>query len=148
MQRDLDELERDGLIEVVTPGGKPQRYRRLGEYMHEDELIWEYTLRQVRELITEAVPARRLERPWERLLHEPDGPLLDEWWVRIVPDSLRLRPVELFPEVLEAVLTGLRKDCTLEVWYENARGERGPALLHPPGPCPTGADALPRCPAE
>lgn len=131
LQRDLDELVKTDRIQVVNPGGKPLRYRRLGEDVHEDELIWEYTLRQVRDLIAEAVPARRLERLWERLLHELDGPLLDEQRVRIVPDSLRLRPVELYPEVLEAVIQALAKYCPLQVLYEDAEGVRGEAVIHP-----------------
>ena len=131
LQRDLDELVRTERIQVVNPGGKPLRYRRLGEDVHEDKLVWEYTLRQVRDLIAEAVPARRLERLWERLLHELDGPLLDEQRVRIVPDSLRLRPVALYPQVLEAVIRALAQSCALGVLYEDAAGQRGEAVIHP-----------------
>lgn len=131
LQRDLDELVKTERVQVVNPGGKPLRYRRLGEDVHEDKLVWEYTLRQVRDLIAEAVPARRLERLWERLLHELDGPLLDEQRVRIVPDSLRLRPVALYPQVLEAVIRALAQSCALQVLYEDAAGQRGEAVIHP-----------------
>ena len=131
LQRDLDELVKTHRIQVVNPGCKPLRYRRLGEDVHEDGLIWEFTLRQVKDLIAEAVPARRLERLWERLLHEVDGPLLDEQRVRIVPDSLRLRPVALYPEVLEAVIRALAQACALKVLYEDALGHRGEAVIHP-----------------
>lgn len=131
LQRDLDELVRTERVQVVNPGGKPLRYRRLGEDAHGDELIWEYTLRQVRDLIAEAVPARRLERLWERLLHEFDDPVLDERRLRIVPDALRLRPVELFPQVLEAVIRSLAQYCPLQVLYEDAEGVRGEAVIHP-----------------
>lgn len=131
LQRDLDELVKTHRIQVVNPGCKPLRYRRLGEDVHEDGLIWEFTLRQVKDLIAEAVPARRLERLWERLLHEVDGPLLDEQRVRIVPDSLRLRPVALYPEVLEAVIRALAQACALKVLYEDALGHRGEVVIHP-----------------
>ena len=131
LQRDLDELVKTERVQVVNPGGKPLRYRRLGEDVHEDKLVWEYTLRQVRDLIAEAVPARRLERLWERLLHELDGPLLDEQRVRIVPDSLRLRPVALYPQVLEAVIRALAQSRALGVLYEDAAGQRGEAVIHP-----------------
>ena len=35
------------------------------------------------------------------------------------------------PRVLEAVITALQKDCALEVRYEDARGQRATARLHP-----------------
>jgi len=131
LQRDLDELVKAGRIAAVNPGGKPLRYRRSGEDLSEDTLIWEYTLKQIRDLVAEAVPARRLDRLWERLLHELDGPVLDERRLRVVPDNLRLRPVELYPEVLEAVIRALAKYCPLQVLYEDAEGVRGEAVIHP-----------------
>lgn len=71
----------------MNPGGKPRRYRRLGDDPVEDPLIWQYSLQQVRDLIAEVVPTRQFDRLWERLLHELDGPLLDAQRLRIVPDS-------------------------------------------------------------
>ncbi|MEA1051263.1 WYL domain-containing protein [Lamprobacter modestohalophilus] len=131
LQRDLEALVKDGRIEAVNPGGKPLRYRRMGHEVDEDVLIWEYTLRQVRDLIAEAVPKRQLDRLWERLLHEGDCPLLSDQQLRVVPDSLRLRPVELYPEVLHAVISALAQQCALQVVYRNAAGERSRPLLHP-----------------
>ncbi|MBK8636884.1 MAG: WYL domain-containing protein [Chromatiaceae bacterium] len=131
LQRDLMDLLKEGRIAAVNPGGKPLRYRRLGDDLAEDPLIWEYTLRQVRDLIAEAVPERRLDRLWERLLHEVEGPLLDARRLRCVPDTLRLRPVELYPELLQAVVQALAQRRALLIQYQDAAGERGEAVIHP-----------------
>ena len=131
LQRDLDELSKDGRIEAANPGGKPLHYRRCAEDPDEDPLIWQYTLQQIRDLVAEAVPVRRLDRLWQRLLSELDGPLLDEKRLRIVPDNFRLQPVELYTPVLQAVITALVQRTALKVLYENAAGERAEAELHP-----------------
>ena len=131
MQRDLDELVRDGLIEVVNPGGKPQRYRQVSNQRLQDEVDWQYLLSHIRDLVQDLLPQRRLDRFWNRLQQALDSPLLDERKLRLVPDTLRLCPPEIHAGVLEAVISALLKDCVLEILYENARGERGQALLHP-----------------
>ncbi|MFZ1536748.1 MAG: WYL domain-containing protein [Chromatiaceae bacterium] len=131
LQRDLLDLLKEGRIAAVNPGGKPLRYRRLGDDLAEDPLIWQYTLQQVKDLIAEAVPARRLDRLWERLLHEVEGPLLDAQRLRCVPDTLRLRPVELYPDLLQAVIQALAQGLALQIHYQDAEGERGEAVIHP-----------------
>ncbi|MFZ1575784.1 MAG: WYL domain-containing protein [Chromatiaceae bacterium] len=131
LQRDLMDLLKEGRIAAVNPGGKPLRYRRLGDDVTEDPLIWQYTLQQVKDLIAEAVPARRLDRLWERLLHEVEGPLLDARRLRCVPDTLRLRPVELYPDLLQAVIQALAQGLALQIHYQDAEGERGEAVIHP-----------------
>ena len=72
-----------------------------------------------------------MDRLWQRLLTEIDGPLLDEQRLRVVPDNLRLRPVELSPNVLQSVITALAQRCALQVLYENADEERSEARIHP-----------------
>ena len=131
LQRDLETLVQDGRIEAVNPGSKPLRYRRLGDTLDDDAAVWEFTLRQVRDLIAEAIPKRQLDRLWERLLHDRDRPLLTDQQLRVVPDSLRLRPVELYPDVLHAVITALAQHCALQVVYQNANDERSTPILHP-----------------
>lgn len=131
LQRDLETLVKDGRIEIVNPGGKPLRYRRISDTLDDDALIWDFTLRQVRDLIAEAVPKRQLDRLWERLLYERDRPLLSDQQLRVVPDSLRLRPVELYPDVLHAVISALAQRCALQVVYKNASDERSTPILHP-----------------
>ncbi len=133
MQRDLDELEHAGLAEVINPGGKPQRYRQVSAVLPEDEADWQYVLSHIHDLVHDLLPQQRLDRVWQRLLRELDGPLLDERKLRLVPDNLRLCPPAIYAGVLEEVLTALLKECVLEVLYENARGERGTASLHPQG---------------
>jgi hypothetical protein len=131
MQRDLDELVVEGLIEVVNPGGKPQRYRQLGDELLEDQADWQYLMSHIHDLVHDLLPHKRLDRFLDRMYRALDGPLLDERKLRLVPDTLRLCPPEIHAGVLEAVLTALLKDCVLEILYENARGQRGAALIHP-----------------
>ena len=131
LQRDLEELLKDGRIEAVNPGGKPLRYRRCNDDPDEDPLIWQYTLQQIHDLIAEAVPSRRLDRLWRRLLSDLDGPLLDEQRLRIIPDNLRLQPVELYPDILQAVIMALAQRCSLRILYEDAEAVRGEARIHP-----------------
>jgi hypothetical protein len=131
LQRDLETLVKDNRIEIVNPGGKPLRYRRTSDVLDNDSAIWEYTLCQVHDLIAEVVPKRQLDRLWERLLYEHDRPLLSDQQLRVVPDSLRLRPVELYPDVLHAVISALAQRCALEVIYKNADDERSTPILHP-----------------
>lgn len=131
LQRDLETLVKEERIEAVNPGGKPLRYRRTGDPIEDDALIWEYTLRQVQDLIADAIPQRQFDRIWQRLLHEFDQPLLSPQQLRVLPDTLRLRPVELYPAVLQAVISALAQQRALEVTYRNAEGDRSRPLLHP-----------------
>lgn len=131
LQRDLQELVKERRIEVVNPGGKPLRYRRLAADRDEAPEVWAYTLAQIRDLVSAALPERRLDRLWQRLLTDPAGPHLDETRLRIVPDTLRLRPVALREGVLTAVIEALAQPCALEVLYQDAGGRRGTANLHP-----------------
>ncbi len=115
LQRDLEDLVKEGRIEAANPGGKPLRYRRAGADLDDDPAVWEFTLRQIRDLVAEALPKGRLDRLWQRLLAELDEPRLDETRLRIVPDTLRLQPVELYPQVLGAVIEALARRCVLQV---------------------------------
>lgn len=131
LQRDLDELVKDGRIEAVNPGGKPLRYRRLTDDVNKDPPILKYALQQVRDLIAEYVPLRQLDRFWQRVLTEVEGPVLDRTRLRIVPDTLRLQPVELHPKVLSAVIDALAQGRALDVTYRNAEDLCAPARIHP-----------------
>ena len=88
MQRDLDELEAEGLIEVLNPGGRPQRYRQVSEELLEDEADWQYLISHIRELVHDLLPQQRLDRFLARLNRALDGPLLDERKLLLVPDTL------------------------------------------------------------
>ncbi|MFB1489088.1 MULTISPECIES: helix-turn-helix transcriptional regulator [unclassified Thiocapsa] len=131
LQRDLDELVKEGRIEAVNPGGKPLRYRRLTDDVNEDPPVLQFALQQVRDLIAEYVPMRQLDRFWQRVLTEVEGPVLDRTRLRIVPDTLRLQPVELHPKVLSAVIDALAQGRALDVTYRNAEDLCAPARIHP-----------------
>ena len=129
--RDLATLIKDERIEAVNPGGKPLRFRRRGEDPQEDEQIWQDTLDQIHALIDDAVRERRLDQLWRGLLDQYGGPLLDEERLRMVPDTLRLKPVELSKGVLQAVIVALAQRYALRVLYEDAEGVRAWAQVHP-----------------
>jgi hypothetical protein len=74
VQRDLEELLKEGRITLVNPGGKPLRFRRIDLPPDEDPLILQYALQQVGDLIAAVLPLRRLDRLWQRLISEVDGP--------------------------------------------------------------------------
>lgn len=131
LQRDLEELVKEGRVEAANPGGKPLRYRRIADDLDDDPKVLEYTLRQINDLAAGAIPERRLDRLWQRLLTGNDEPRLDETRLRMVPDTLRLQPVELYCGVLSAVITALTRRCALQVRYRDAEGFCGDACLHP-----------------
>ena len=131
LQRDLDELVKDGRIEAVNPGGKPLRYRRLADDVNDDPPVLHYALGQIRDLIAEYVPLRQLDRFWQRVLTEVEGPVLDRSRLRIVSDTLRLQPVELHPKVLSAVIEALAQGRALDITYRNAEDLCAPARIHP-----------------
>lgn len=131
LQRDLAELVRDGRIVPVNPGGKPLRYRRHAEVADDDPAVLAFARRQIAELVGEMVPQRRLNALWRALLPPADDPLLDEKRLRILPDTLRLLPAEVAPQVLTAVIAALSEQAALEVLYQNNAGERSRPILHP-----------------
>ncbi|MBK5966775.1 WYL domain-containing protein [Thiocystis minor] len=131
LQLDLKDLVEEGRIEAANPGGKPRHYRRAGADPEDAPLLWQYTLQQIQDLVADAVPNRQLNRVWERLLAEDMGPRLERDRLRIVPDTLRLQPVELDEAVLMAVITALANGLALEVRYRSAGKAPAPARLHP-----------------
>ncbi|NEX22227.1 WYL domain-containing protein [Thiorhodococcus mannitoliphagus] len=131
LQRDLRDLVKQGRIAAVNPRGKPLRYRRHKEDLKEDAAIWSHTLQQIRDLVGGVAKARQLDRLWQQLPTNDEVPLLDGDRLRIVPDSLRLRPPAANPDALTAVIAALAQGCALEVKYENAEGERKGARIHP-----------------
>jgi len=129
LQRDLQDLTKQERIEAIDPRRKPLRYRRRAEF-DDDPEIWQYTLDQIRDLVEEIVPRRQLDRLWARLAADQE-PILDAQRFRVVPDTLRLQPVELYPEVLLATITALRQGEVLEVIYRSANKPPAKAQLHP-----------------
>ncbi|MBK1725168.1 helix-turn-helix transcriptional regulator [Thiocystis violacea] len=132
VQRDLDALVQQQRIAVVNPGGKPLRYRRLpSDAEDEDPAIEEWTLKAIQMLAAEALPHRRLDRLWRTLLTNTQAPRLDESRLRVVSDTLRLQPADLYQGVLSAVIQALIQRCALRVGYVKTSGERSDPVLHP-----------------
>lgn len=133
LQRDLEELVKDERIEVVNPGGKPLRYRRLRE--GSDTRIGEYMRQATRELINSALPARRFDTLWTQLLDADTDPglHLSQDKLRVVSDSLRLQPAAIKEKVLADVLEALARSLTLKIGYRDGPGRPSSPTLHPQG---------------
>lgn len=133
MQRDLEELTKAGHIEVVNPGGKPLRYRRVRD--EPDASVWNYVQQATRELIDSALPLRRFDRLWSQLLDTESDPglRLGENKLRIVSDSLRLQPAAIRESVLTDVLVALARSQTLSIGYRSGEGRSSRPTLHPQG---------------
>lgn len=130
LQRDLEELVRDGRIEVVDPDTKPFRYRTVREAP--DTQIWDYVRRVTRELIDSALPLCRFEALWPQVF-DIEGLGLGEDKLRIVSDTLRLQPAAIRESVLTDVLDALARSLTLEVGYRSGQGRSSQPTLHPQG---------------
>lgn len=133
VQRDLEELVAAERIEVINPGGKPLRYRRLRELP--DTRIWEYVRQATRELVDSALPTRRFDALWSQLLDADTDPglRLGQDKLRVVSDSLRLQPAAVKEKVLADVLEALARSLTLRIGYRSAPGRPSAPTLHPQG---------------
>lgn len=129
LQRDLQELVKQEYIEAVVPHSKPLRYRRRCE-LDDDPLLWGHVLQQIQDLVREFVPKRQLDRLWSQLQTDQEL-MLGAQRFRIVPDTLRLQPAELYPAVLVATITALRTGEVLEVVYRSVDKSPAAAQLHP-----------------
>lgn len=131
IQRDLDALVKESEIEVVNPGGKPQRYRRAADLDGSDPRLWAYAQSLMRSLIRDAVPEKRLERIWASLREEGDDFGLGEDKLCILSDTQRLLPADFKEEVLLAALEALAQSRTLQATYRDGAGKLSRPELHP-----------------
>lgn len=131
LQRDLDELVRDGRIEAVNPGGKPLRFRGSQDKPESDPYLWNYACQTMRALIRDSLPVRSLEPVWRHLLNTDNEFGLGEDKLRILADSQRLLLADIHDTVLPDVLVALATSCTLEVGYRDAQGKVTAPVLHP-----------------
>lgn len=131
IQRDLDALVKDGGVEVINPGGKPQRYRRAADLDNGDPHLWAYAQSLMRSLIRDAVPEKRLERILTSLREEGEDFGLGEDKLCILSDTQRLLPADFKEEVLLAALEALAQSRTLQATYRDGAGKLSRPELHP-----------------
>ncbi|WP_374241178.1 helix-turn-helix transcriptional regulator [Zoogloea sp.] len=131
IQRDLDALVKDGCIEAVNPGGKPQRYRRKADLGSNDPRLWAYAQSLMRSLIRDAVPEKRLERILASLREEGEDFGLGDDKLCILSDTQRLLPADFKEEVLLAALEALAQSRTLQATYRDGAGKQSRPELHP-----------------
>lgn len=130
IQRDLNALVEDGSIELINPGGKPQRYRRAADLDDGDPRLWAYAQSLMRALIRDAVPEKRLERILASLREEEDFGLGEDK-LCILSDTQRLLPADFKEEALLAALEALAQSRTLQATYRDGAGKLSRPELHP-----------------
>lgn len=129
IQRDLDELTREGRIVTVNPGRKPLRFRRANDTG--DRYVEDFAWHQIRTAIEDLVPAGNIATAM-RLIVTQGPPLgLGEDRVRIHTDHLQVRPAALNPGVLNTVLMALSRLTTVDARYRDAQGKISSPTLHP-----------------
>lgn len=131
IQRDLEELVKEARLEVVNPGGKPLRYRRIRDGVKSDPLVWAYAQKALRAVIQDALPSHRLDVIWRHLLDEKSDLGLGDDKLRIVTDTQRLLPADIREGVLADVLEALASSRTLKAGYRDAEGKFTQPVLHP-----------------
>ena len=131
IQRDLEELVLKERIQVVNSGGKPRRYCRVKEDAASDPYVLKYEKKALQTAIQDALPAGRLDKVWQHVLKDDNNLGLGEDKLRIVTDTLRLRPADIGDGVLEGVLEALALSHTLSASYSDATGKRTKPVLHP-----------------
>ncbi|GEM_PF-1459435 len=131
LQRDLADLVSAGRIVKFTLSTRTYAYKRADESLQDDKLIWQYTLQQAMDLVSDVTPSGSLEYLWERLRHEFDFPILSANQVRFIPDALRLIPAAIHPHVLAVIVQALACGQALMADYRKPSGERSQPTLHP-----------------
>jgi len=131
LQRDLNTLVKFEMIEAVNPGSKLLRFRQRRDHLLDDELIWSYTLEQIKTLAEDTLPRKQWDVLWDYLLNNSTGPILNRSQFRVIPDTLRLQPVAVRPAILSAVIQGLARDHVLQIHFENAAQKRSRVKIHP-----------------
>lgn len=137
LQRDLAELIKDGAVAVLFGEGNVPHYVRRRESGDMDDGIldeesWEYLLLQLKQELSSLVSASQLARMFDRL-RLPEALDMSESKLRILPDSLRLKPARMSYEVLGTILRALKSGKALQVSYLSREGKRSEPVLHPQG---------------
>ena len=133
LQRDINDLCEEGRVRLLPPNGEPNRYQRVSDAEEFDPVTWEYTLAHLKSELEGVVSARELELVLSRLQLPDGGKGLDESKLRILPDSLRLKPAPINSKVLGSVLRALSSGSALRVSYQDRLGKHSEPVLHPLG---------------
>ncbi len=132
LQRDLQEMANEGRIRMLNADGAPL-YQRQEEPLEFDAEVWDFLLLQLKQDLEGLMSASQLAQVLRRLQLRDDGTALDTRKLRILPDSLRLRPALLDYHVLGCVLRALAGEKALKVSYCDRTGKRTEPVLHPLG---------------
>lgn len=135
IERDLEVLIDQGQIEVTAQSLKPRHFRRLANDPANDPRVKDYVRALGESMLNKALSSSRYAQVWASMRTPGGQPLLAEKYFREVSDSQRLKPAQIKPEVLQAVLAALIQRQTLRVRYQKPYldAERLTYTLHPQG---------------
>jgi len=133
LQRDLLEMTEEGRVAVLSNSEGGPRYQAISEPFEFDPALWGFFLEHLKQDLEGLVSAsdlvnmmRSLQRPSQEYEYT-----LDERKLRILPDSLRLRPAEIRPQPFGCVLRALASGCALRAVYYDRLCQRSEPVLHP-----------------
>lgn len=133
LQRDLEELRKNGVVTRRNEPGMSPRYAIVSQDQEFDALAWEYTLAQVKEQMQDLMSSAQLQALLSKLVGDEAGNVLDESKLRIIPDTMRLKPASIHGTILTSVLAALAKEQVLQLVYRDREGKTTQSFLHPQG---------------
>ncbi|MCG9084154.1 helix-turn-helix transcriptional regulator [Laribacter hongkongensis] len=133
LQRDLQLLIKQGRVRTLDKTSKQPSYLRIEDAEEIDDSMWDYFIVHLKRELAGIVTSTELARLLDRLKLDEHGIRLDESKLCILPDSLRLQPAEINPQVFSTVLRALKEKLALQVHYRDRQEKSSTPTLHPQG---------------
>lgn len=133
LQRDLQLLVQEGRVRRLDEASEQPSYLRIEDADEIDDSMWDYFIVHLKRELEGIVTSTELAKLLNRLKLDEHGIRLDESKLCILPDSLRLQPAEINPQVFSTVLRALKEKRALQVSYRDRQEKSSTPTLHPQG---------------
>ena len=133
LQRDLQLLVQEGRVRRLDENSEQPSYLRIEDADEIDDSMWDYFIVHLKRELEGIVTSTELAKLLNRLKLDEHGIRLDESKLCILPDSLRLQPAEINPQVFSTVLRALKEKRALQVSYRDRQEKSSNPTLHPQG---------------
>lgn len=133
LQRDLQLLIQQGRVRKLDKTSEQPSYLRIEDADEIDDSMWDYFIVHLKRELEGIVTSTELAKLLNRLKLDEHGIRLDESKLCILPDSLRLQPAEINPQVFSTVLRALKEKRALQVSYRDRQEKSSTPTLHPQG---------------
>jgi len=133
LQRDLQLLVQEGRVRKLDGTSEQPSYLRIEDADEIDDSMWDYFIIHLKRELEGIVTSTELAKLLNRLKLDEHGIRLDESKLCILPDSLRLQPAEINPQVFCTVLRALKEKRALQVSYRDRQEKSSTPTLHPQG---------------